>query len=700
MFYTRLPIRVIPFGIIQNMKWLIIYSLLIWCPLVFEANVGAEEPSDRVDAWLDSMEEDDLGLSPEEEFLFMDESMVVSAAKYRQPLSQAPSTIYVITDEDIRQSGLTDIGELLRIVPGLDVMALSAGQVEVSARGFNQALSNKMLVMIDDRSVFVTSYNFVAWNSLPIVIDEIQRIEVILGPGSVLYGANAFSGVIHIITKDPKEIKGTHLMSTVGNRNAFHHALSHGGAWKRWGWKVVAGWDEEDRWTDITPDEWLTVFGTEGRRPPGDAGDTWRANATIEYRPADETLWRLYGATSQGDTELLAQSESGFVKMNNDTFYTSMSFEHRALKLMTYYESGNSNWNPVQNSLPTASMSYQVADISGQYSFDPTGWCKLTCGGNFRYNYIRWPSYLENSYRIQDASGFLQGVLVPIEDVALTIGGRYDRYEIVGEHISYRGSLVYTGWKNNTLRFTVGNAFRNPSYIESYMHVVTPIFQNYDLSVVGNKDLDPEGIRTCEVAHLGAFFNRRLATRTILFFNEYQDFINSRILEFWPSLLMMPRKVGFVNIGKAQAFGGEVAVDMEVVKGLDLFINYSFQHLEFTSDDPFTFANEKGKQVPSTPTHKINAGGRYSLDNGFSFNLQTHYISSIDWEIGSTEVIEQQFGGYFLVNARVAYSCYDGRLEYALTGTNLLFDKHREYPLGDLIGTQFFISFRLSFGEQ
>ena len=116
--------------------------LVCFC-LVNSPAAGAEEGTQG--AWSG----EDSGLSPEEEFLFMDESLVVSAVKYQQPLSQAPSTIHVITAEEIRRSGLTDIGEILRRVPGLDVIMITASQVEVSARGFNQTLSNKMLVMID-----------------------------------------------------------------------------------------------------------------------------------------------------------------------------------------------------------------------------------------------------------------------------------------------------------------------------------------------------------------------------------------------------------------------------------------------------------------------------------------------------------------------------------------------------------------------
>ena len=114
----------------------------------------------------------------------------------------------MITDEDIRQSGATDIPTVLRRVPGLEVMQMSGADFNVSARGDNQPAANKMLVMVDGRSIYVDVQANVYWKSIPVTLPEIKRIEVLKGPAAAVYGFNAFDGIINIITKSPKKCEG------------------------------------------------------------------------------------------------------------------------------------------------------------------------------------------------------------------------------------------------------------------------------------------------------------------------------------------------------------------------------------------------------------------------------------------------------------------------------------------------------------
>jgi iron complex outermembrane receptor protein len=147
----------------------------------------------------------------EELELLKEEETVSIASRYEQPISQAPSNVYVITDEDIRHSGATDIPTILRRVPGLEVMQTTGADFNVSVRGDNQFRANKLLVMVDGRSIYLDAQGNVFWKNLPVTLPEIKRIEVLKGPASAIYGFNAFDGVINIITKSPEEMKGTTL---------------------------------------------------------------------------------------------------------------------------------------------------------------------------------------------------------------------------------------------------------------------------------------------------------------------------------------------------------------------------------------------------------------------------------------------------------------------------------------------------------
>ena len=129
----------------------------------------------------------------EELQLIKEEETVSIASRYEQPISQAPSDVYVITDEDIRHSGATDIPTILRRVPSMEVMQVTGAEFNVSARGDNQLTANKMLVMVDGRSIYVDSQGLSFWKAIPVTLPEIKRIEVLKGPASVLYGFNALN---------------------------------------------------------------------------------------------------------------------------------------------------------------------------------------------------------------------------------------------------------------------------------------------------------------------------------------------------------------------------------------------------------------------------------------------------------------------------------------------------------------------------
>ena len=126
---------------------------------------------------------------------------VTSVSKKAQKISEAAAAIFVITQEDIRRSGATNIPDLLRMVPGMDVSQINANDWAVSARGFNQQFSNKLLVLIDGRAVYTPLLGGVNWDTQDVPLEDIDRIEVIRGPGATLWGANAVNGVINVVTK-------------------------------------------------------------------------------------------------------------------------------------------------------------------------------------------------------------------------------------------------------------------------------------------------------------------------------------------------------------------------------------------------------------------------------------------------------------------------------------------------------------------
>ncbi|HLA62582.1 MAG TPA: TonB-dependent receptor plug domain-containing protein, partial [Nitrospiraceae bacterium] len=189
----------------------------------------------------------DQAVIPELELLKEEESVSI-ASRYEQPISKAPSNVYVITDEDIRHSGATDIPTVLRRIPGIEVMQVTGGDINVSVRGDNQLQANKLLVMVDGRSIYNDGQGQVNWKMLPVTLPEIKRIEVMKGPGSVIYGFNAFDGVINIITKSPGEMKGNTIQFGGGEFGTISSAAIHAGSAGNLGYRLSLGHDQNQQW--------------------------------------------------------------------------------------------------------------------------------------------------------------------------------------------------------------------------------------------------------------------------------------------------------------------------------------------------------------------------------------------------------------------------------------------------------------------
>ena len=144
---------------------------------------------------------------PELEILKEESEAISRGMLEERPISEAPSNVYVITDEDIRHSGATDIPTVLRRIPGMEVMQMTGADFNVSVRGNNQTAANKLLVLVDGRPIYEYAFGSVFWTLLPVTLPEIKKIEVWKGPASAIYGFNAFDGVVNIVTKSPAEMK-------------------------------------------------------------------------------------------------------------------------------------------------------------------------------------------------------------------------------------------------------------------------------------------------------------------------------------------------------------------------------------------------------------------------------------------------------------------------------------------------------------
>lgn len=207
---------------------------------------------------------------------------VTTAAKKPQKLFASPFATYVITQEDIRRSGAATIPELLRMVPGMDVAQITASKWAVSARGFNSRFADKLLVLIDGRSVYSPLTSGVEWDTVDTLLEDVDRIEVIRGPGGTLWGANAVNGIVNIITKHARDTQGTFAAGSTGNLENGGGAVRFGGKFADSGYfRVFAKGFSRDNFRDLSGNDAHDAWDQ------GRGGFRWHHPARGLLMPAD-----------------------------------------------------------------------------------------------------------------------------------------------------------------------------------------------------------------------------------------------------------------------------------------------------------------------------------------------------------------------------------------------------------------------------
>ena len=215
---------------------------------------------------------------------------VTSVSKRETRLSDAPAAVYVVTQEDIRRSGANNIAEALRMVPGLEVARVDANKWAISSRGFNGLYANKLLVLMDGRSVYTPLYAGVHWDAQDTLLEDIDRIEVIRGPGASLWGANAVNGVINVITRPAKETQGTLITAGGGTEE-----LGFGGV--RYGGKVN---DETHYRVYAKYSKWDNSAQTGEAEKGEDAWDMFQTGFRLDWDASKESAFTLEGGLQNG----------------------------------------------------------------------------------------------------------------------------------------------------------------------------------------------------------------------------------------------------------------------------------------------------------------------------------------------------------------------------------------------------------------
>ena len=622
----------------------------------------------------------------------MKEETVSIASRYEQPISRAPSDVYVITDEDIRDSGATDIPTLLRQVPGMEVMQTTSVDFNVSVRGNNQSLANKLLVQVDGRSIYIDQTGTFLWKSLPIALAEIKRIEVLKGPASSVYGFNAFDGVVNIITKSPEEMKGTTLQVVGGSIGTLLTDAVHAGTAGNWGYRVSAGHEQSQRWSDRS----------------ASALNSQRLSGIAEYRLSNNGKVRAEGGVSRASPYNGFTTDIGMADTHNSRAHALLGYEQNGLLLRGWWNGRLSEATqhiaPPLTQLLSATdrfgrleqeSSYNTYDIEARYQLEPFKTLHVNAGGNYRH--ISFSSNFLNNRTTENRLGlYAQGDWQVLPSLEVSAGLRYDLDTFIAPTISPRGALVYHLNPNHAFRFSGSVAYRPPTTFEVGFSILNPItlpgLPPIPTVAIGSSDVKPEQIISYEVGYQGWWWEHRLRTRVTGFFNHVSDLIAFRNPT---NNLLNPSRP--MNGGLADVYGGEVGVEFLMTSWLSGFANYAYQEVSQSS----TGFSRRG-----FPHHKVNAGLRMNW-HPFKGEILYHHVGVASYPLADafvnlapffppgTVLPTEEVRSYNLLNLRFGYVFWRQQTgdtvheaELAISVFNALNDTHREHPLGDLLGTR------------
>jgi iron complex outermembrane receptor protein len=583
----------------------------------------------------------------------MEVPIVIASSKREQPLTEAASSVRVVTSEDIKLSGATNLGDVLRSVAGIDVREAHAGQHVIGIRGFCDTAH--VLVTIDGNNVFMYHANHIFLDWAPIDLEEIDRIEIIKGPGAVFYGGSAFSGVINIITKTPRQLEGTQINMVGGNWHTMRGNIIHAGSYRDMDYSLSAGYRQAEEWEKPDRDEEREKYFVKhfAGKAVYHIDEVSSFSLSSRYSDADNVISRV---------------------CNPETTFISLRYDRPDFLIRLFYNNhektfwddtfGVTDSNYELELLRTVRWGKNITSFGGYAK--RTSWEvetlkyvseDITAGNQEEHTVKDYALNLENEYHVNDR-------------LILTLGVRGEHYT----HLDYlglgRGSIIYKPAEDQTIRFTIASGYFIPSL---FQHTNEGTAYPYAL---GNSSLEEEKITSYELSYYNRL-NSRLKLNMSLFYNEYRDLIDNT------------QSGPMENIADAHQYGGELELDFILADWLTGFANYAYQTID---------RDDFGK-LEVDPEHKVNCGLRAKYAK-WSANVIFHYVDSYyEMYLTSNPVFGRtsdpvKVDSYTTVDARIAYNI-NNDLEVALAASNLFNDRHYEsnppddpanYHTGDPVG--------------
>ena len=572
--------------------------------------------------------------------LFLGELLnkVYTASKHEQDIGESPSAVTVITREDIEASGATTIPDLLRLVPGMDVVLCSPFYTSITARLQWNFENNLFLVLVDGREANLELIGWAPWEIQPISLEEVERIEVIRGPASSLYGANAFAGVVSITTRPVSDqpsgwvrLSGGEIASTSFSAGA---SARIGG----WGFSVSGGYDLMGRFSDP--------------RDPGN--NTWKLRTYAEYSLSETQRLLIDGGISDGRG--ITTSAMGSIDFSLALHSLRVAYESDELIGQVYWSHVGAFGGPeAPLEFADVRLAEFVKGTADAHTFDAQLQCTLPkffdplliiTGGSARASRISSDDLLDadtfgditsphyHQPGIEDweirLGAFAHGELEASDWLTITLGTRFDWNNVTGEFLSPRLAAVFEPAKDHFLRASVARAFRKPGFLEYGIHMTvdfpddSPItgqdrdkFMEFMTRVAGGGDLEHEDVWSFEAGYQGRFLDGRITLSWDLYCNLHRNLIEMRQnIETDPTTGLPDLDESwyrFTNTDRGtNIFGSELSIRYSPAKYVQL--TASWVHRQ-------GFDKDTGDFLAELPKNLLTLGGRFRTESGLVGSL-------------------------------------------------------------------------------
>jgi iron complex outermembrane receptor protein len=588
---------------------------------------------------------------------------VTSVSKREQRLSDAAAAIAVISQDDLRRSGAVTIPDALRLVPGVNVNGINARQSAVSARGFNGVFSHKLLVLVDGRTAYTPLFSGVYWDLQQTMLEDVDRIEVIRGPGATIWGANAVNGVINVVTASARDTQGSLVYAGGGD---VHRALA---GWRYGGrigegtyYRVFASYQTNADWeqTSGAPDRshWQGRYG--GFRvdhyPDADSHLTWQADAT-----------RVASIDVDGDN------------FNTLARWTRQLAPQSSLEVQAYYDRIDRDETNRSRSV------IEVFDFSAEQAFTLGERHQVIWGGGYRFvaNDVKQASVFaavrDGLFNRQLLSAFVQDEWQAVPDrLILTAGLKFEHNDITGVELQPSVRAVFKPAETRTVWAAISRAVRTPDEVESHdlFNIIVggpfrgPDQRIYFPALVGNPALRSEVLWAYELGYRSQPVPR-LAVDLAGYYHDY-----TRLISFGsPRNLVVGQPFNILelpwqNIHDGYSYGGEAAVTSSPTDRWRLTLGYTYARLRVPG---LTVLASEIARPP--PRHQASLRSAHDLGRRTSFDAQLRYVDDV-----------LTVRAYFTADLRLAYRPRDG-LELSLAGQNLFDPNHPEQETASSVVT-------------